>query len=34
VATQSMPLNNETGINEDELAGLGAWIKAGEKVGL
>ncbi len=33
VATQSMPQGNETGMTETERAQLGAWIKAGAKVG-
>jgi uncharacterized membrane protein len=33
VATPSMPLANETGMTEAERARLGAWIKAGAKVG-
>jgi uncharacterized membrane protein len=33
VATHSMPLNNETGMTDAERASLGAWIKAGAKVG-
>lgn len=33
VATQSMPLGNETQMTETERAQLGAWIKAGAKVG-
>jgi len=33
VATQSMPLGNETKMTELERAQLGAWIKAGAKVG-
>lgn len=33
VATQSMPLGNETGMTEQERAQLGAWIKAGGKMG-
>ena len=33
VATRSMPQNNETGMTEAERASLGAWIKAGAKVG-
>lgn len=33
VATQSMPQGNETGMTESERAQLGAWIKAGAKVG-
>ena len=33
VATQSMPQGNETGMTETERAELGAWIKAGAKVG-
>jgi uncharacterized membrane protein len=28
-----MPLNNETGMTDAERASLGAWIKAGAKVG-
>jgi uncharacterized membrane protein len=31
VATQSMPLGNETGMSQAERAELGAWIKAGAK---
>jgi uncharacterized membrane protein len=34
VATQSMPQGNETMMTETERAQLGAWIKAGAKVGL
>ena len=33
VASQSMPLNNETHMTDAERASLGAWIKAGAKVG-
>jgi len=33
VATQSMPLGNETRMTDTERAQLGAWIKAGAKVG-
>jgi uncharacterized membrane protein len=33
VASQSMPLGNETGMSEAERAELGAWIKAGARVG-
>ena len=33
VATQSMPQGNETGMTDLERAQLGAWIKAGGKVG-
>ena len=33
VATHSMPLNNETRMTDAERASLGAWIKAGAKVG-
>jgi uncharacterized membrane protein len=33
VASHSMPLNNETGMTDAERASLGAWIKAGAKVG-
>jgi uncharacterized membrane protein len=33
VATHSMPLNNETHMTDAERASLGAWIKAGAKVG-
>ncbi|WP_337187996.1 urate hydroxylase PuuD [Phenylobacterium sp.] len=33
VATKSMPQGNETGMTDDERAQLGAWIKAGAKVG-
>jgi uncharacterized membrane protein len=33
VATHSMPLNNETQMTDAERASLGAWIKAGAKVG-
>jgi uncharacterized membrane protein len=31
VATQTMPLGNETGMTEAERARLGTWIKAGAK---
>jgi len=33
VATHSMPLNNETAMTDAERASLGAWLKAGAKVG-
>ena len=33
VASQSMPLGNETGITPEERATLGAWIKAGANTG-
>ena len=33
VATHSMPLNDETAMTDTERASLGAWIKAGAKVG-
>jgi uncharacterized membrane protein len=33
VATHSMPLNNETAMTDAERASLGAWIKAGARVG-
>jgi uncharacterized membrane protein len=33
VASRSMPLNNETHMTDAERASLGAWIKAGAKVG-
>jgi uncharacterized membrane protein len=33
VASQSMPQGNETGMTDTERAELGAWIKAGAKVG-